>query len=57
MRIITNEDLGKIVPCTKVDINPYCQVARRGYNISCDKCREKRYWELFWRQDNRRTSS
>ena len=56
MRIITNEDLGKIVPCTKVDINPYCQVARRGYNISCDKCREKRYWELFWRQDNRRTS-
>lgn len=57
-RIISNEDLGQFYPCHPVDLNPYCQIAKRGYNMSCDKCREGNwkgpYWHQFLLQDQKK---
>ncbi len=58
-RVITSEDLGRIYPCPEVDVNPYCQITRRGYNMSCERCRAGDrtgfpYWHRFLLEDNER---
>ena len=56
-RITSNEDLGHTYPCNIVDINPYCQVTRRGYNMSCEECRKVNrngpWWHQFLQQDKK----
>ena len=57
-RVISSEDLGNVYPCPMVDVNPYCQIIKRGYNMSCERCLDGNwkgpYWEQFLRQDNNR---
>ena len=51
-RLVTQADLGIVMDCI-IDVNPYCQVIKRGYNISCEECKRRHLWEKFWRQDQK----